>query len=68
MKTELCEKCGRPLWEKLCGYCRGYRDGVVDCKKRKIRKDIIEIINLKKSEIFPSVKNIDDKDIEYKLI
>lgn len=35
-KVELCEKCSRPLWEKLCGYCRG-----ID----KIKADLLDIAN-----------------------
>ena len=33
-EVKLCEKCARPLWENLCGYCRGREDGVCEGYKQ----------------------------------
>lgn len=69
MKILLCEKCGRPLWEELCAYCRGYLNGVKDTKKRKIDTRIvsIETLTLKEGDIFPSVEGVKDNLVDYRL-
>lgn len=41
MNVDLCNKCGRPLWNELCAYCRGYMDGVKDTKRRRINEEIV---------------------------
>lgn len=70
MKIELCGNCGRPLWENLCAYCRGYLDGVKDAKNRKINKEIVSIekLELKEGDTFPTVSGADSKLIDYKFI
>ena len=48
MKVELCDVCARPLWNKLCPYCRGYANG-----KKETLKNMREVI----LKIEPSPKN-----------
>jgi len=37
-QVKLCNRCGRPLWEDLCIYCRGFLDGIIKTKQKGLGK------------------------------
>ena len=60
-EVKLCDKCSRPLWEGLCGYCRGFKDGYLNACLDEEFKSCWALNNLRPLEVTLNRKKYNKK-------